>query len=245
MAKLFTTAHVAELHSIEAARLRRGQPGIGDEVEELIRRLTSGGVAGKSDDIRVIQAKRLWDLGVGRELGLPNFNAYLATIPEIPAELVQDGPDYPHLVLVETRVGLKRLCYLGSIDFSGDDQTFIEHDERHREFAEPTWIRVQDGRKNRNRAVRDCRNSFVKDELGLTALQGVCSYLQYPNAVVDTSRSDRSPHVMDLSGSVQYDCSFHAAYLAVSSGRAELSWFPDDRAAPQCGSASRWERKAT
>lgn len=241
MSNLFSTDQIAELRSIEKTRLRRGQPGIFHEVDELIRRLTSGGVAGKTDDIRTAQAKRLWDIGVGRELGEPSFEAYLATLPEIPAALVSDDADYPLLVLVETRVGLKRLCSLGIIEFSGDDETFVEYDERHREFVQPTWIRVQDGRKNRNRAVRDCRTSFAKDERGLTALQGVCTYLHHPQAVTDTDRE--GGHVTDLSGSVRRVGRGYAAYLRVWRGRAKLDWGFGDGAPPEYGSASRRECK--
>ena len=57
MGQLFNVGHVAELHAIQKARLARGEPGIGLEVEELIRRLTSGSVAGKLTDPREIGSK--------------------------------------------------------------------------------------------------------------------------------------------------------------------------------------------
>lgn len=242
MSNQFGLSHIKQLTEIQDTRNRRGQPGIGPEVEELIRRLTSGGVAGKTDDVRIVQAKRFWDLGIGRALGKDDFEAYLATIPEIPTELVQDDADYPLLVLVEPRLGLKRLCDLGSVEFSGDDKRFIEHDARHRELMEPTWICAQDGRKNRNRAVRDCRASFAKDELGLTALQGVCTYLQHPESVSDTDRE--SGHIMDLSGPVLRVVRESAATLWLRSGRAMLGWRLDGEARPKYGSASRRECKA-
>lgn len=238
----FNLAQVVQLTEIQNARRRRGQPGIGSVIDELIRRLTSGGVAGKTDDVRTAQAKLLWDLGVGRELGMPSFETYLATIPQIPAELAKDDADYPLLVLVEPRVGLKRLCGLGNIESSGGDNMFVEHDGWHGEFAEPAWIRVQDGRKNRNRAVRDCRASFAQDELGLTALQGVCTYLQHPESVVDTDREDG--HVMDLPSSVRRDKRDAAAYLKVCGGRAELRWYFDYLGHPRYGSASRRKCRA-
>lgn len=50
--------------------------GLHDETSEIVRRVTSGGVAGKSDDVRTVQAKRYWDLGVGTALGWDwRFNA--------------------------------------------------------------------------------------------------------------------------------------------------------------------------
>ncbi len=239
MSNLFTTAHIAQLHEIQAARLKRNQPGIGPEVEELICRLTDGGVAGTSGDIRELQTKRLWDLGIGKACGLKKFKAYLATIPEISSELAQDNTDFPLLVLVEPRIGLKKLCDLGGIHFSGDDETFVAYDERHREFAQPTWIRIQDGRKNRNCAVRDCRKSFGTSELGLTAPQGVCSYLQHPGVVSEATQEDA--HVMVLSGSVLRDSRDSAAYLGLWDGQPELDWRWGDNAHPKCGSASRRE----
>ncbi|MEK7546322.1 MAG: hypothetical protein AAB554_04580 [Patescibacteria group bacterium] len=197
---------------------------------------------GNSDEVRTAQAKRLWcDIGVARELGFSSFEAYLATIPEIPEALLKHDPGFPLRVLVETRVGLKRLCGLGGVVFPGCDETFVEHDERHREFAQPTWILVQDGRKNRNRAVRDCRKSFAKDELGLTVLQGVCTYLHHPQAVTEMTRVDS--HVMDLSGSLPRGDRGGAAFLGLWGGQPELHWYWGDRARPQFGSASRRECK--
>lgn len=242
MSNDFGLSHIKQLTEIQDTRKRRGQRGIGSEVEELISRLTSGGVAGKTDDVRTAQAKRLWDIRVGRELGFSSFDAYLATIPEIHEMIGMVDADYPLLVLVEPRLGLKRLCGLGNIDFSGDDRTFVEYDERHCEFEEPTWIRVQDGRNNRNRSVRDCRKSFAKRELGLTALQGVCAFILHPEVVTDTDRADG--HVLDLSGSIRRGNRDGAACLRMWRGRAELVWVFGDHASPECGSASRRERKA-
>jgi|GEM_PF-1695066 hypothetical protein len=39
---------------------------LGARIQEIIARLTSGGIEGKTDDVRVQQAKRLWDKGMGR-----------------------------------------------------------------------------------------------------------------------------------------------------------------------------------
>ena len=235
MSDLFHVGHVAQLHEIQRARLGRNEPGIGPEVEELIRRLTSGGVAGKSGDPRVAQAKRYFDMGVGRELGFADFAKYLETIPEIPEALRADNPEFPYLVLVP-KIGLARLCQLGDIAFAGDDQTFVPWDETYHDPASPVWIRVQDGRRNRNRAISDCRRAFAPGELGLVALQGVSAYLAHPEVVSDIAGPDG--HAMDLPSSVRREDRERAAYLSVSDGRARLNWRWHAYAGPGFGSAS-------
>lgn len=243
MSSLFHVGHVAQLHEIQEARLRHNQPGIGLEVEELIARLTSGGVAGKSDDPRVVQVKRLWDLGVGRELGIPDFEAYLVTIPAIPEAFLTEDSHFPHLVLVDPRLGLAKLCALGNIAFSGDDNTFVPWDDECKDPTSPVWIWMQDGRKNRNSSVSDCRTSFAPDECGLTALEGVSSFLQCPTAIEEL-RNNPNGHAMDLGGSVRRDYRESAAYLCVDDGRAELCWNWDGNANPRYGSASRRSAKS-
>jgi hypothetical protein len=189
-------------------------------------------------DIRTAQAQRLWGLGVGSAAGCANFASYLESIPEIPAALQADDPELPLLVLVETRLGLKKLCDLGGIAFNGGgDDTFVAHDDRHLEFTVPTWIRVQDGRRNRNRSVRDCRKTFGQGELGLTAPQGVCTYLQHPQVVSEASQN--GAHTMNLPGSVYRGDRADAACLGLWSGRPELIWDFDDYAYRHYGPASR------
>ena len=233
MSDLYDLGHAAQLHEIQRARLRRGESGIGPMVEELIRRLTDGGVAGNTRDIRVAQAKRYWDLGVGRKLGFASFEAYLTAIPEIPAALLQDDPEFPILLLVEPRLGLKKLCGLVNLAFDGDDKTFVVYRGALPVLA---WIRVQDGRRNRYRSACACRKSFGRHEIGLTALQGVCLYVQNPGLWSDLSDTDG--HALDLAGSVKCDITFSAACLIVRSGRAWLDWHVDDDSNVKFGSAS-------
>jgi hypothetical protein len=235
----FNAGHSVLLFEIQADRLQRGEPGIGPDVEDLIHRLRSGAVAGKTDDPREAQAKRYWDLGVGAALGSTSFPEYLASIPEIPEALKADDASFPFLVLVETRIGVKRLCALGNIAFDGNDETFVAHNKRHAEFTTPTWIRIQDGRRNRNRSVKDCRKTLAEHERGLTALQGVCAYLQHSAVVSEVTEDDA--HVMDLSGSVRRGFRGSAAYLVVHGGRAKLGWDWSVTAVPEYGSASRRE----
>lgn len=182
--------------------------------------------------IRMTQVIRLWDLGVGRVAGNPDFEEYVATIPHIPTELLDDDKAFPFLVLVEPRIGFMRLCNLGGIQFDGDDKTCVAYDRHHVEFKQPTWIRIQDGRKNQGRSVKECRKDFTKHELGLTALQGVCAYLQHPTVVTGA-------HAMDLPGFVRREVRDRIACLWVGKDGTELGWDQDGRTAPEFGSASR------
>ncbi len=215
MSKQFDLSHIEQLINIQDARRRDGQSGIGAEVEGLIRRLTSGGVASKTDDVRTEQVKWLWRLGVGRELGLPSFEDYFADIPEIPEDLVKDDAHFQLLVLVEPRIALNRLCELGNIKFRWQDNRFVEYDKRHREFDVPAWIRVGDGRKNWSGSFSRCRRSSVNDDLGLTVFQGVCAYLQHPEPLAN----DR---VIKLPGSVHQNDIVHGVFLEVCRSQAWL-----------------------
>ncbi|MFA6603982.1 MAG: hypothetical protein WCT10_04060 [Patescibacteria group bacterium] len=212
--------------------------GIGNEVQEFIRRLTSGGVADQSGGLRRIQVKRFWDRGVGRELGYRDFEAYLASIPDIPPALLKVDKDFPWIVLVEPRLGLRKLCDRAGVVFSGSDATCAAFDARYVEFANPTWIRVRDGRQNRGRLVSECRESFQEDELGLTALQGVCAYLQHAfvEIIYEMGRNG-----VDLAGSVCSDKRDFTAILLLDCDvtatlDADHAFF---RNCPGCGTASR------
>ncbi len=197
---LFDVGHVAQLHEIQRARLKRGQPGVGDFVQELIRRLTSGGVAGTQADPRISQVKRLWDLGVGRVLGIGSFEEYLAGIPVVPPEVEAYDDAFPYLVLVEPRVGFSEFCGMAAIYARWHQDVVAPFEERYTEFSGPTWIRIQDGRKNHDRSWRNAESA---GELFLTAIQGVCAYIHHPGVLEATEGvPERGGHVMDLLGTI-------------------------------------------
>jgi hypothetical protein len=187
--------------------------------------------------VREAQAQRYCEIGVSVGLGFCSFVSYLASIPEIPEELLKDDPRFPLLVLVEPRLGLKKLCQLGDINFDGTGDTFSAYDERHDEFASPTWIRVQDGRKHSNHSVGSFRRSIVsRKELGLTVLQGACTYLQHPQVVSEIAGSE---HIMDLPGSIHLFCRISTVFLTLVDGQPKLSWRYENSCGPSTGSASR------
>lgn len=237
MSDLFSVAHIAQLHEIQATRLRRGQSGIGLEIEALIFRLTSGGVAGKSEDVREIQAKRLWDIGVGTELGHKDFAAYLATIPPVPVELVAHKSHFPRLVLVEPRLGLLRLCACACVVTKNVDSDIAAHSRREAEFKEPTWVRLQSGEHYRYERPMSSRRNFESNEVGLSATQGVCALIQHPDCIRDMAQPN--PWAMLLPGTVLRDNGEKIAYLYSFWHKVELDWRRHDRCDQNSGSATR------
>lgn len=211
---LFDIGHVAKLHEIQAARLRAGMPGIGPEVEALIRQLEMGGV-----NQRRIQAKRLWDKGIGPEVKAKNFKVYLADIPEIPQSLLADDPTLPFLSLADPRVGLVKACSLIGIQHAelgyseGDAAPF---DERHTDPTVPFWFRHDDGRENRGRRPDVCRDECTGGILVGTAITGAFVYLHHPEIVTE------GEHIIDLPGSVHRVSRIVCAFLGVWEGQTRL-----------------------
>jgi len=230
-----TTGQIGQLIEIDRAR-----GGIGEEVQELIRRLTSGGVAGKSSDPREIAAKLLWDKGFGNEAGVDSFEAYLAQIPKIPESLLADDPDLPLLSLADPRPGLVKACELigvrhAELGYSEGDA--VPCDERHTDPTEPFWFRHDDGRRNRDRRPDHCRDECTGDVLAGTATVGAFAYLHHHQIVVENE------HIIDLPGSVRRDGRVDCAFLGVWEGQVEFYVSRgSDGAGPDCGSL-RFRRK--
>ncbi|TSC71863.1 MAG: hypothetical protein G01um101438_866 [Parcubacteria group bacterium Gr01-1014_38] len=253
--KIFGLKQIRQLEEIQKTRLKKEGTGIHEEVQELIQRLTAGGV-GTPDtaDPFLIQTKVLWDFGWGRELGVTTIDAYrksvekegLATKPDRPAGM----PEHLNrLVLWDRRpllekrerreqVSLVKICRLLNVDFSGDDETFIQHEATPEITVPVRWVWCQDGRRNRNRSPKDCRTSFHAPEVGIEALGGLFLFAQ-DRSVIGGTRG--AWHVVDLPGSVHRDCPSRCACLLLWSGWPRLRWGWDDDADPGCGSASRWE----
>lgn len=226
-----TTKQLKELLAIDHAGT-----GIRAELQELITRLTSGGVGVKTDDLcttqGTTQAKRLWDKGFGRELGIDSFNNYLATIPQIPESLLARDDRFPELIVVDARLGIVKTCELLGVDFSGDDQAFEDFDPKQVRTEKVYWIRLQDGKKNLNKSVQTCRKAFAADELGLTVYEGLALFAQNPYSVRD--------FYLDITSSVPRGARRSAAYLGwFDDDGPELSWCVDDHESPVCGSGSR------
>lgn len=258
----FGTGQIGELIAIDAARIRRGETGIGPEVHELITRLTSGGVGTskprKSGDAAtrpspdprlLIQAKVLWDKGWARvmaETGIATydrFEDYAASLPPVPEFLAAWDARFPHLVLVDKRpflrpeqpLALTEACKLLGVQFGGDDATFVSYDPRTVPVAPVYWMHCQDGRAYRNRKPSDCRTEFAArgDEVGLAAFEGLSLYAQH-REVFEVGTA------MDLVASVRAGSRDDCAYLRRwDDGEVKLRWSWGDDARPDYGSASR------
>jgi hypothetical protein len=258
--ELFDLDQIVQLQEVQKARLRAEGRGIRAEVQELITRLTSGGVGTEdTTDSFLVQSKVLWDKGWGRELGFGKLDAYrrsleqegLSTTPERPPDM----PDHLNrLVLWDRRplfvredagkgtmlerVSLVKACRLLGVSCSGDDGTLIQHEATPEITVPVRWVWCQDGRRNRNRKPVDCRQSFVRPEVGAEALTGLFLYAQEPAVI---GGEGDAWHTMDLPGSVHRDDPSYCACLGLWSDGPRLYWDWGDEADPKYGSASRWE----
>lgn len=204
-------------------------PGLGAELNAFIRQVTSGGLAGKSSDPRIIQAKKLWDLGFGRELKYGKFDDYLATIPAIPASLLADSPGFPLLTLVDPRLGHVESCRVPGLKFAEygyDDTTLEPCDKRHTiPTTAPYWVRAHDGKPNVNRKPSDCRAECTGKSFAGTAEVGIAIYVQH----------GKRGHFMDLPGVVHHGARGYCAFIVAWDGEPELYARRDDGADPSCG----------
>lgn len=233
MSDLFTIAHVAQLHEIQRARLKRRKPGIGPEVQELIRRLTDGGVAhigGDPDDARYAQAKRYWDSGVGKALGYPSFKDYLANIPT-PRQLPITNRTqlHPQLLLVEPRVSFAKLCELVGITRRPD---WVEERNGDVLVEAPFWAAYDDGTRWRGvpiakflkrQAEVDCDSSRADGARvhGFTAFLAVCAYVQDRTIIRVGMGTQHDPYYLHLVGT-HHEEHGYATFIMAPGGEPQL-----------------------
>ncbi len=191
----FTIDQITALREIERARMRSGLPGLRQDIQVLISRLTSGGVGPKAEvPERVRHAKQLWDCGWGSELGYESFDDYLLTIPEIPEFPASYSVRFPLLVLVDARPGLDGVCRILYVEVPHAREGAITVSHSFRE-SRLYWMRAQDNSADAARALNE-------DELCLTACEGLALCVQY-----------RRLRTMRLAGSVPCDIPNASLYL--------------------------------
>lgn len=224
--------HIGELHALDRLLQERGETdGIRPHITEMIRRLTDGNKLVKAgpNDPRVSQAKKLWDLGFGRELKYSKFDDYLATIPAIPASLLANNPEFPLLVLVDPRLGYVVSCRLAGLKFAeyGYGDKALKPCDKHHTIptTAPYWIRAHDGTPNLGRKPSECLAECTGKRFAGTADVGIAIYVQH----------GKYNHSMDLPGSVHRGGSC-CACLGVWRDGPELCVSRDVTAGPRFGS---------
>ncbi len=230
----FEIDQVLALRELEKARMKKGLHGFKKDFQEFLRRYMDGGEALTSDDPRQIQAKVLWDKGFDH--GFESFEAYLATIPEIPETLLVDDSNLPLLRLVDPRLGLVKTCELFGIkfkEFGYSDADAVACDNRHEIPSTPFWVRANDGRKNRNRRPDVCRDECKDEFLAMTDMVAIMTWVQDPSIIKENE------HILDCPGSVHRAGRGYCACLGVWHGEVELvlSWGAGD-ADPRYGSGA-------
>jgi len=131
---------------------------------------------------RIAQAKTLWNKGFGR--AFDSFDAYLATIPDVPEELRPHDERFQYLILVDARLGLKKSCELAG-GKSHEDEQSLRHFGPAR-TSEVYWMRCLSGRCNRGKSARRCYIRCSEEcpgGMGLTAIEGVALYIQNPDVI--------------------------------------------------------------
>jgi hypothetical protein len=181
---------------------------------------------------REIQARRLWDLGIGRALKYESFEAYLATIPE-PAEEIAEKS---YLTLVEPRIDLQKLCELAHIQYALNNRV-LTYAPRHFEFTEPTWIVIDPGRGLRRHTVSEYMEALANGEFGLTALQGIFAYIHQPSVLGDLEV--KTGLALDLPGSRLENTPWYVACLRSKDGLVSLGHRDGSQVEPQYCPATR------
>jgi hypothetical protein len=162
-----------------------------------------------------------------------SLTEYLNLIPEIPSNLLDEDERFPLLILVDQRHGITKSCKLAGLKNSGDDNTFEDFDPKKTRTAPIYWMRCQDGRKNRGKSVRTCRENFTKDEIGLIVHEGIALYLQEPELIMDD--------FVVLPGSVHVEARDLVAHVGAWDDGPKLSWNWGGGEFVKFGSGSRRE----
>ncbi len=193
-----------------------------------------------SHPLLLANARRLFDLGIGSEVGKRlkqdrwSFEAYLRTLPSpctqclAVAEASAEGPatDIFQYFLVEPRAGLVVSCTHGSIVFYGSDETLAPFDTRHAVPNGSYWALLNPGRGNRKKRLPACRTAFARKRgiLSARAMDGVYAHIHYPGIATESS-GDSNGHALDMPGSVCAMVPGSCASLGIWDGQARLGWW--------------------
>lgn len=259
---VFTKDQITALREVERAHTKVGRPGFRVELQalldlkkqELVALKAGGAGSPQRDDPFLVQSKRLWNLGWGGELGFKRrIDQYRQSLereglPVTPIRPTGMPSHLNRLVLWDTRplqvkvkggverISLVKTCRLCGVACGVNDNKLIQHEATPEITVPVRWVWCQDGRMNRNRRPGDCRQAFVRPEVGAEALTGLFLYA-HDHTVIGGADG----HVMDLPGSVHRAGPSGCAYLRLFADGPGLRWYWGVLADPQDGSASRWE----
>lgn len=180
-------------------------------------------------DVRKAQARVLWKKGWGRSLGYATFDAYLASIPEVPAYLSVVDAAFPSLILVDGRLSVWQASLLLGVVVNGNRVTSslpIVH-ERRGIF----WMRCQNGQRFAGWSMEAATRASGSEEQGLDAIEGLALLAQQPT-LPNALHADlpRTPHAGWYP---------NGACLGLWRGKLELRWRRTDVADPRCGMGTK------
>lgn len=224
-----TTDMLSELISVDKHIRELGRAGIEKEIQYVVDELETGGSLLSHGNPRIIQARRLWDIGFGKALGYTDFKSYLETIPSAPRETQISPEKFPELVLVDSRLEPQHICLLLGI---------VKHGWRMGGMTAPVvkerpvyWIFCQNGERYLGKSVRNAKNLFEDGEVGLNEIEGLALTTQTPYILED--------HYIDLPKTEHEFMENQVACLGTWGKTLGLRWRWNDYEDPRCGTATK------
>lgn len=222
------TTLVAELIQHDLAKRSEGKEGFGTDVRLLLDAASLGETLATMNP-RLVQARRLWDQGFGKELGMTDFATYCQGIPAVPVALLAADPEFPILLLVDARVSVAAATRLLGISMKGNEQT--EHMKELKETTAAYWIRCQEGIRYRGQSVKETETGLSGSEQGLSLREGI--------ALVARHRSVIESQYLDLPGSLHEGFDNSTACLGIWDEKREVRFRWRDHADARCQTATK------
>ncbi|MFC1787661.1 hypothetical protein ACFLZY_00350 [Patescibacteria group bacterium] len=170
-----------------------------------------GGLVSDSSkvDLRRQQAWRYWENGFVHSLRRYNsFEEYLAQVPPVPQVSSELLKKFKYWVLIDARVDFRVMCRLLQIEYNYTQRFFEDRYLIKQLRPNLHWILCQDGHGHQDKSAAEWLEFFVanKDEIPLTAREGLFLYAQYPEVI-------SSDHQMELPGSLEVNRPNNCPYL--------------------------------
>lgn len=232
MQRFVTTEQIRTILELDRAR-----DGIGDLVQQFLMNIAATEANSNIGDIRIAQARILWNLGWGIELGYTSFEDFLATVPGLPKwpDEYKTHFDQAILVYAPDKLSLVTACHLTGISVARNVDNVVPY-YSFQEKREVYWIYCQSGRRHCRKSAQYCRKSCAKFEIGLSAFEGVSLFAQDRSVLCGKSRGEP----LGLPGSTRENHSNQVAYLRIDRDKSPMLFFDQGRhALDDLGSATR------